>query len=149
MMDVKNFLYLLLIVLKSVRSISAPFDRSSSKAAVSGVGEIVDGVDMAELAPLHSAVLVVTGVDTQCLSVSPIFKKSVYFLLNFRYVNISIIKNLVPISLSENRITRTINIQIQTKLPIQHFKIKLKIFYFSQLIFNEFSYLLETIFYHH
>lgn len=76
-MNGENKLYLLLIVLKSVLSISAPFVNSSSKAA-SGVGEIVDGVDMVELAPLHSAVLVVTGVETQCLSVSPTKKKTMF-----------------------------------------------------------------------
>lgn len=67
-----GFVYLLVMVRKSI---SAPLDESSSKAAASGVGDMVDGVDAAECVPLYSVVLVNTGVDIQCLSGSPITKR--------------------------------------------------------------------------
>lgn len=47
------------------------FDDVSSSKVESGAGEIVDGVEVAELVPLSSEVLAEIGVEDQCLSESP------------------------------------------------------------------------------
>lgn len=64
---------------------STSFDESSSKATL-GVGEIVDGVDIVELIPLHSVALVDTGVVIQCLSISPINISFLDKLVNMKMV---------------------------------------------------------------